>query len=100
MLKFRVGDKAYILGKGYGQVSVILPDGSFDVMLEGYGAMHFNPDGSMGQSPLKRVYYENPVVIEPVKNQRLWRAFVHMSKVVFAELAKLDSVGGLLEPDD
>jgi hypothetical protein len=99
MLDFRTNDRAYIIGKGYGRVSVVLPDGSFDVKIEGYGSMHFNPDGTMGQSPLKRVYYDDPVVVVPIKNERLWRAYVRLSRALFTELFQLDSAGELPEPE-
>jgi hypothetical protein len=80
MLDFRTNDRAYIIGKGYGRGSVALSDGSFDVKIEGYGSMHFNQDGSMGQSPLKRVSCDDPVVVVPICNERLWRACVRLSQ--------------------
>ncbi|MDR1079453.1 MAG: hypothetical protein LBQ79_00440 [Deltaproteobacteria bacterium] len=93
MLDFRKGDAAYVIGRGSGKVSMVLPDGSFDVNIEGYGDIHFNPDGTIGNMALRRVYYDDPVVVEPIKNERLWRTYVKMAKVLFAELAALDAVG-------
>jgi hypothetical protein len=83
------GRKVYILGKGYGHVREIGPDGTFRVLIENHGCLGFNADGTQGTSSFQRVYLENPVVVEPVRNQPLWRLYVHLSQMLFTELCQI-----------
>ncbi|MDR1314788.1 MAG: hypothetical protein LBQ12_14145 [Deltaproteobacteria bacterium] len=99
-MNFDKGDKAFVLGKGYGKVSTVLPDGSFEVKIENYGYMHFTRDGAAGGSGLKRVFYDDPVIVEPVRNEYLWAAYKRLAKALFDELTGLAAVGQLPEIPD
>jgi hypothetical protein len=94
VLKLSVGEQVYVLGKGYGRVKLIT-DGGFEVDFEGYGTVHYNPDGTQGVSSIQRVFYDNPIVVEPICNQHLWRTYKHITRVVFEEIRRLDSLGEL-----
>jgi hypothetical protein len=89
------GDLVYVLGHGTGSVSRVLGDGSFDVTIGDYGTLHFSSDGTMGQSNIQRVYYQNPIIIEPIKNENLWRIYERITKILFEELLLLDASNGL-----
>lgn len=96
-VKMNVSPKqlVHVLALGAGQVTKVFPDGSFDVKIGGYGEPHFTPDGCLGQSDVRRVYYQDPIVIEPPDNPRLWAAFKRLAAVVYAELDRLDREGGI-----
>jgi hypothetical protein len=90
------GDLVYVLGHGIGNVSKVSPeDGSFDVTIGDYGTLHFSSDGTMGASTIQRVYYQNPILVEPIKNENLWRVYTRMSQLLFNELLLLDVAGGI-----
>jgi hypothetical protein len=100
VINLKTGDKVYILGRGYGLVSLVDPDGGFGVKIEGHGSMLFNPDGTVGAFPVKRAYRDNPIVVEPTANARLWKAYVKLTRALYAELKALDAEGQILEPED
>jgi len=94
-MQVKIKQVVHVLALGSGQVTRIFPDGSFDVKIGGYGEMHFSAEGQIGQSGVQRVFYQDPMLIAPPDNPKLWAAFKQMAMTMYAELAKLQAVGGL-----
>jgi hypothetical protein len=98
LLKLRLTDRVFVLNyQAYGTVVKVLPDGSFVVNIPGRGDVHFTAYGTVGSGSDVRVFFENPIVIIPPSNTRLWEAYKRLTKVLYDELVKLDAVGGIRE---
>lgn len=97
-MELSIGEQVYVLGKGYGRVRLIT-DGGFDVDVQGHGVIHFNPDGTQGVSNEKRVFYDNPVVVAPIADERLWRFYIRTTRFMFEELRALEASGFFREID-
>jgi hypothetical protein len=79
------------MGQGYGNVVKILPNnGGFVVNVPGRGELHYTVYGTIGVSSDVRVYYQDPVIVVPTKNDRLWLAYKRLTKALYDELVKLD----------
>jgi hypothetical protein len=98
-LELRKKDQVFVLGVGNGQVSKVAPDGSFDVKIAG-GEGHYSPEGTVGTSPVQRVFYHDPLVVLPPKNPCLWAAYRKLTKVLFTELMALEAKGEITDVED
>ena len=65
-----VGDRVYDIVQGYGQIV----DTAFDdiaVRFDNGIRITFDKDGNYGG--VRRLYWHNPIVVEPTKNNKLWQ---------------------------
>lgn len=92
-MQVKVKQIVHVLALGSGQVTRVFPDSSFDVKIGGYGEMHFSAEGQIGQSGVQRVFYQDPMLIIPPNNPKLWASFRQMALSMYAELAKLEAAG-------
>jgi hypothetical protein len=92
----RLSDSVYVLGFGPGTVVRVLPGaGGFVVNVPGRGDKHFTVDGCVGVGTDRRVYFQNPIVVEPPRNKKLWDAYVDLSRRLFELIGRLDKSGDL-----
>lgn len=65
-----VGDRVYDIVQGYGQI-VDTAFGDIVVRFDNGIRITFDKDGNYGG--VRRLYWHNPIVIEPTKDNRLWQ---------------------------
>jgi hypothetical protein len=94
-LEVRVTDSVFILGQGVGTVTKVLPDGSFVVKVQNRGEQHYSVYGTLGSASDQRVFYQDPILVTPPRNDRLWRVYSRITKSLYNELMALDRVGGI-----
>ena len=87
------GDQVYVLGQGAGVVRRVAPDGSFDVTVAGRGETHYTADGCLGLSQMKKVFWADPLIVEPDRNQLFWEAYVRLAKALHDEMLTLQIQG-------
>jgi hypothetical protein len=97
-LNVHITDRVYVMGQGYGSVTKVLPEGGFVVNVPGRGEAHYTAEGTVGAGGDVRIFFEDPVIVIPSKNTRLWQAFKKTAAALYGELVKLDNEGEL--PDD
>ena len=98
-LELTLTDSVFVLGQGSGRVVKVLPDnGGYVVAVPGRGEMHYSVSGTAGAGRDRRLYYHDPVLVDPPKDRGLWRAYSDMSLAVYGKLYKL-FLGGEV-PDD
>jgi len=98
-MQVKIKQVVHVLALGAGQVTRIFPDGSFDVKVGGYGEMHFSSEGQIGQSGVQRVFYQDPMLIVPPDNPKLWAAFKQIASAMYAELIKLQAAGEIAKEE-
>lgn len=76
-----VGATVYDIQKGTGKIIQVEPDLSFVVDFGGGSNLRFSSGGYVGNS--RRVYWNNPVVVEPSANDETWATFVTISKAIY-----------------
>lgn len=86
----KLGDRVYVLGRGWGKVVSVATDGSFHVSL-GKGSIHFLKGGMNGN--MQVVYWHNPLLMEPPKDAQFWYVFVEMVKDLYKKLETLFNTG-------
>lgn len=65
-----VGDRVYDIVQGYGQI-VDTAFGDIAVRFDNGIRITFDKDGNYGG--VRRLYWHNPIVIEPSKDNKLWQ---------------------------
>lgn len=65
-----VGDRVYDIVQGYGQI-VDTAFGDIAVRFDNGIRITFDKDGNYGG--VRRLYWHNPIVVEPTKDNRLWQ---------------------------
>lgn len=85
-----IGDVVYVLGLGAGTVSSVRDDGGFTVKTAG-GEAYYRDGGYIGNQ--RRVYWHDPLIIIPPKDNKLWDAHKKMSQANFAMLEQLHRQG-------
>lgn len=65
-----VGDRVYDVVQGYGQI-VDTTFGDIAVRFDNGIRITFDKTGSYGG--VRRLYWHNPIVVEPTKDNRLWQ---------------------------
>lgn len=78
-----VGDKLYDIVYGYGEVTS-LQYGDITVLFNKKQRIVFDHSGSLGG--VRRLYWHNPVVVEPPKNSSLWGVLVACIKPIYEHL--------------
>lgn len=92
-----IGDTVYVLGIGAGTVSSVRDDGGFTVKTAG-GEAYYRAGGFVGNQ--RRVFWHDPMIIVPPKDNRLWETYKAMTKNVYAMLEKLYREGIIREKAD
>ena len=93
-------DSVFVMGQGYGRVAKILPDGSFVVAVPGRGEQHFSAAGTLGSSLVRKLYYQDPIIVEPPKNKAVWLAYKRLAEALYKEVAALSGSGDLALPEE
>lgn len=79
-----VGRQVYDIVLGYGKIISVEPDNAFVV---GFGAtkqLRYSSGGFVGST--RRVYWENPIVVEPNADDKKWQAFVRVARIIYNTL--------------
>ncbi|MDR1308291.1 MAG: hypothetical protein LBL95_00030 [Deltaproteobacteria bacterium] len=94
------GDNVFVAGSGHGQVTRVLPGGAgFQVRIGGIDR-HFSMDGRIGGSGDQKVFYHDPMVVEPCRDGHLWQTYTRMSRLLFDEILRLAGLGLVADPED
>ena len=93
MLKVKKDDQVFVLGQGAGLVTRVGPDGSFVVSVPGRGETHYTANGTIGASQTRRIYYHDPVIVDPCQDPDLWETFTRLARSLFKELEGLKAKG-------
>lgn len=93
----QINDAVHVLGLGDGIVTAVSADGSFEVKL-GNGKVHVRKGGYIGN--VRKVYWHNPMIVVPPKNDQLWINFVRMAQNNYAQLVELFRTGKIPAADD
>lgn len=93
-----IGEPVYVLGMGPGIVQSVDRTGGFSVKIKGGEVQSFSRGGYVGKR--RRVYWHNPLVMDPPKDKRLWAAYTRLATSVWNELVALHNAGYQIEADD
>jgi hypothetical protein len=100
-LQLELKDSVYVLGVGLGKVVRVLPDnGGYVVKVPGKGSQHYTVDGTVGSSTIKRLYYHDPIMVEPPKDERFWNLFKKLSLSIYERLVRLYMGGEVPESSE
>lgn len=84
-----VGDRVYDKNNGYGRVIDVERDQSFTVSFSKTGNKRFSQGGHFGKE--RRIYWHDPMVVDPMKNKALWTAFCTITRVIYDLLNTLST---------
>ena len=82
-----VGKQVYDMNLGYGKIISVEPDMAFVVDFGGNRRLRFSAGGFVGN--IRRVYWENPVVVEPMADDTTWQAFVNVARQMYAMIRRI-----------
>lgn len=82
-----VGKQVYDMNLGYGKIISVEPDLSFVVDFGAGRRQRFSTGGFVGN--IRRVYWENPVVVEPMSDDTSWQTFVSVARQMYQMVRKL-----------
>lgn len=82
-----VGKQVYDMNLGYGKIISVEPDESFVVDFGAGRRQRFSTGGFVGN--IRRVYWENPVVVEPMADDTSWQTFVSVARQMYQMVRKL-----------
>ena len=82
-----VGKQVYDMNLGYGKIISVEPDLSFVVDFGAGRRQRFSTGGFVGN--IRRVYWENPVVVEPMADDTSWQTFVSVARQMYQMVRKL-----------
>ena len=92
-VEVKIGDTVFVLGFGHATVTSISDDGSFTVKVGRSGTQLIRSGGYIGNS--RRVFWHDPFIIVPPKDDRLWQAFRSMALNDYAQLVELFRSGSI-----
>lgn len=75
-LEPHVGDDLYDIQLGYGKLTTLEPSGGFVLTFSGGRTLRYSRGGYVGTS--RRVYWANPVIIEPSRDRAYWAEFTKL----------------------
>lgn len=93
------GDSVFVIGIGSGIVQSVSADGGFRIKTGG-GIITAMSGGFIGR--VRRVYWDNPFIISPPKNPKIWKAFkdmAHMNYNSIITLCKTGEVKGVFDEE-
>ena len=82
-----VGKQVYDMNLGYGKIISVEPDLSFVVDFGAGRRQRFSTGGFVGN--IRRVYWENPVDVEPMADDTSWQTFVSVARQMYQMVRKL-----------
>lgn len=80
-----VGRQVYDIVLGYGKIISVEPDNAFVVGFGTSKQLRYSSGGYVGNT--RRVYWENPIVVEPSANDKKWQAFVRIARIIYETLS-------------
>lgn len=83
----KLGDSVYDILHGYGVVDSVNRDGSFAVKFSEGVTQFYSRGGFIG--PKRRIYWRDPITIDPPKRERFWRIYVTSAKAQFVAMQEL-----------
>jgi hypothetical protein len=86
-------DNVFVLGVGWGQVTRVLPAGAGFFVKVGSTERQYALDGTVGGAGPRKVYYQDPVFIEPCQNKAVWQAYVALATRLYTDLTNLVEQG-------
>jgi len=89
ILNVSVGDMVFVMDMGPATVTRVNVDGGFEVKVPGRGSFFFQKEGTSGSSTRQRVFYHDPVFIQPPSDLTLWTAFKRVATQLYEEMAAL-----------
>ena len=98
-MEVSVGATVFVPVLGGGQVTRVLPGGAGFMVKVGQTEKQFDMDGRIGGSGPRRVYWADPVVVEPSKCSRLWLSWSRLAKQLWDEMDALHRSGLLPETE-
>ena len=98
-VEVKIGDVVYVLGSGQAEVISVSNDGSFTVKIGSRGTQLIRNGGYIGNS--RRVFWHDPFILVPPKDQTLWLAFKNMALNNYGQLVELFRTGKIkVQSDD
>lgn len=82
-----IGRQVYDMNLGYGKIISVEPDMAFVVDFGAGRRQRFSAGGFVGS--IRRVYWENPVVVEPMADDKTWQTFVNVARQMYQMVRKL-----------
>lgn len=86
----------WVTGAGYGRVTHVMSDGGFVVKI-GPDRMQFTAGGYLGRT--RRVFFHDPIIVEPHPDGDLWRAFMDLVKMNYAAWMTMVENGKMKMPE-
>jgi hypothetical protein len=80
----KIGAQVYDILLGYGKIQSVEPDMSFVVTFSGGRQSRYSKGGYIGTS--RRVYWDNPIIVEPACEDPVWGTFTDMGSKMYALL--------------
>lgn len=80
-----VGDKVYDVTQGYGDVISTMYD---NIQVHFKTGVRISFDSTGHYAGVRRLYWHNPVVIEPSKDNHLWQSLANIMSTVYNLLKK------------
>lgn len=84
-IEVKIGDMVYDIMLGYCRVTGVARDGSFQIKAQD-AELIISKGGFLGRS--RRVYWDNPIVIIPKKNDKSFKMAKNIMQDVYVELNK------------
>jgi hypothetical protein len=84
----KAGDAVFVLGQGSGKVTKELPGGGFAAAVAGRGEQFYTDAGCVGASRDRRVYWHDPIILDPPKDAALWESWKRVALALYDEMAK------------
>lgn len=78
------GVMVYDIQLGQGKVVAVEPDQSFTVDFSGGAMKRYSRGGLVGS--VRRVYWNNPVIIDPSPDDVIWGNYVRMTRILYEML--------------
>lgn len=90
-----VGDNVYVLGMGHGHIVRVNEDYGFSVKT-GQGVSNYSPGGVVGRGK-RMVFWDNPILVIPSSDKRLWREYVKATTLLYKTMESLFRNGHIPE---
>jgi hypothetical protein len=88
------------MGSGVATVVKLVKGGGFIIKLNTSDERHFTAAGTVGSGTERRLYYHDPIVVEPPKSGALWKTYKTLTQALYAELIKLVNSGEVKLPPE
>lgn len=82
-----LGRQVYDINLGYGEIISVEPDMAFVVDFGSRRKQRYSTGGFIGN--VRRVYWDNPIVVEPGPDEVNWLAFVEITRKLYSMVRRL-----------